>query len=90
MPKQTTHAIRISENFPMSEVDELVVHVAYTLWVSAPFRCGLPEEAFKTAIRLVKGRIPAKLFLVPKPDRPSIPIQTRCSGGPNDEDASCA
>ena len=66
MAKQQTHVLPIRPEVPLSDADELVADVAYALWHSAPFRCGLPEEAFLTALRMVRGKSSAGLFLVPK------------------------
>jgi len=55
----------------MSNADELVTDFAYMLWLSSAFR-GLPEEAFFTALRMVKRE--TGLFLVPKRKQALCPI----------------
>jgi hypothetical protein len=66
MPNRPICVIPIRRKTPVSEADELVAGVAYSLWLSSPFRCGPPEKAFMTALRIVKGNSAAGLFLVPK------------------------
>ena len=86
MPKRTKSVIPFRRNDPASEADELVADIAYTLWLSSPFWCGPPEEAFMTALRLVRGKSAPLLFLVPKRiqhhhPRPIITMMGRPSGG---------
>jgi hypothetical protein len=75
MPEQHFGAIPIRRETPVSKTDELVADVAYALWHSAPFRCGPPEEAFFTALRMVRGKSSAGLFLVPKRKHNIQPIK---------------
>jgi hypothetical protein len=81
--KRSLGVIPIRHSF-LSEADELVADLAYTLWRSAPFRCGPPEEALWTALRMVKGKSAVGLFLVPKRKHgrhPIIAMKSRPSGG---------
>jgi hypothetical protein len=66
--------IPIRRNIPVSESDELVATVAYTLWLSSPFRRGPSEQAFMTALRMVKGNSSSGLVLVPKRKQNLDPI----------------
>jgi hypothetical protein len=79
MPGQHFGVIPIRQKTPVSEADELVADVAYTLWHSAPFRCGPPEEAFFSALRMVKGKSSAGPFLVPKHKLHAIIVMKRSS-----------
>ena len=63
---RSSGVIPIRRSIPISETAELVADVAYRLWLSSPFGCGPPEEAFTTALRLVKGKSASLLFLVPR------------------------
>ncbi|MEI9974408.1 MAG: response regulator [Ignavibacteriota bacterium] len=49
----------------------MVADLAYNLWLSAAFNRCLPEQAFFSALRIVKGKSSAGLFLVPG-RRPTI------------------
>lgn len=49
-----------------SESDREVVDLAYDLWLANGFRGGSPEEALMTAVRQVRTRTTAGLFLVPR------------------------
>jgi hypothetical protein len=63
----------------------MVAAVAYTLWLSSPFKCGPPEQAFMTALRMVKGKSSAGPFLVPKCQQnlhPIIEMKSRSGGEP--------
>jgi hypothetical protein len=83
MPNGPMSVIPIRRSIPMSESDELVATVAYSLWLSSPFRGGPPEHAFMTALRLVKGKSLAGPFLVPNRKRnlhPIIVMKTHSSG----------
>jgi len=62
--RQSSRVIPIRPTL-VSEADELVADLAFTLWLSSPFRCGPPEEALWTALRMVKGKSSLGLFLVP-------------------------
>jgi hypothetical protein len=66
MPLQHLSVIPIRQKTPVSEADELVADVAYKLWHSSPFRCGPPEAALLTALRMVKGKPSDGPLLVPK------------------------
>ena len=84
MAKHSVSVIQIRHNILVSEADELVADLAYTLWLSSPFRCGPPEEALLTALRMVHGKSSVGLFLVPKRKhnlRPIIEMKSRSSGG---------
>lgn len=76
--------IPIRRVFPISTADELVANFAYTLWLSSAFLGGTPEAAFFAALRMIKGKSSAELFLVPKrkqPLRPIIVMKSRSGGG---------
>jgi hypothetical protein len=74
MPEQQCGVIPIRHRTAVPEADELVSHFAYTLWQSSAFRGGLSEEAFLTALRMIKKRSLAGLFLVPRRKRDLRPI----------------
>jgi hypothetical protein len=85
MSNDQIRVIPFQRNASISESDELVANVAYTLWHSAPFRCGPPEGAFFTALRMVKGRSSVGPFLVPRRKQklqPIIVVKSRSGGGP--------
>jgi hypothetical protein len=63
MPKQQI-GIPIWRKITLSEADQLVPDVAYTLWLSSAFFGGSPEAAFFTALQLVKGKSSVACFLV--------------------------
>ena len=78
-PKLGVRVICIRRGNPISETDELVADLAYTLWRSSPFRCGTPEEALFAAARMVKGTSAAGPFLVPKHKLHAIIVMKRSS-----------
>ena len=65
-PKRQSAVIPIRRSTSLSWTDEVVADFAYTLWLSSAFQGGLPEDAFLTALRLVKGPSSVGPFLVPK------------------------
>lgn len=66
MLRQNGCAIPIRGDVPIGYVDELIADFAYTLWLSSAFHGNSPEEAFLTALRMLRGDPSAGLFLVPK------------------------
>lgn len=73
--------IPIRRDVPISDSDELVVEVAYGLWVSSAFYGGTPEEALLNALRILRAKT-AGLFLVPprKPDPRPVSVMKSGSG----------
>jgi hypothetical protein len=69
MPNQDITVIPIQRDIFVSEADKTVADLAYNLWLSSAFRGGSPEQALVAALEMVRGRAPARLFLVPKPER---------------------
>jgi hypothetical protein len=65
----------------ISDSGELVVEVAYGLWVSSAFCGGTPEEALLSALRILRAKT-ATLFLVPrrKPDLHPVSVMKSRSG----------
>ena len=81
MPKDVVVPIR--RDFLLSDSDELIVELAYRLWVSSACSGGLPEDALLSALRILRTRT-AGLFLVPrrKPDpHPVSGMKNRSSRG---------
>jgi len=56
--------------------DQEVVDLAYRLWLARGFRGGSPEEDLLAALREVRGKTSAVLFLVPKPKSILPPLVT--------------
>jgi len=84
MARDNVSVISGKNNIPVSEADELVADLAYSLWVSSPFRCGPPEEALFTALRMVNGKSSVGPFLVPqRKHNPHsiIVMKSRSTGG---------
>ena len=69
MPNENTIVTPIPRHDPLSEVDTTVAGLAYNLWLSSAFRGNSPEQALIAALQMVKGKAPAKLFVVPKRER---------------------
>ena len=85
MAVRSAGVIPIRRNVAISDDDQLAADVAFNLWLSSPFRCGPPEQAFFTALRMVKGKSSVGPFLVPKRIKNLHPIivrKRRSSRGP--------
>jgi hypothetical protein len=66
MCNDSLNVIPIRRGIIVSEADQEVVDFAYNLWLARGFRGGSPEEDLLNAVREVRGRKSAGLFLVPK------------------------
>ena len=66
MPKQNTRVIPIRRDILASDEDREVADLAHNLWLATGFRGGTPEEALLTAVRTVRGKASAGLFVVSK------------------------
>jgi hypothetical protein len=64
--KQKVTMMPIRRNTPVRDVDESVADFAFNLWLASGFRGGSPEKALLTALQMLMGTSPARLFLVPK------------------------
>jgi hypothetical protein len=69
MPKENISVIPNQRGIPGSEFDKTVAELAYNLWLSSAFRGNSPEQALVAALQMVRGKGPARLFVVPKRDR---------------------
>jgi hypothetical protein len=63
MPSQSIAVISIRRD---SDRNDDVVDLAYTLWLTSGFRNSSPEEDLLTALRKLRAKMSAGLFLVPK------------------------
>lgn len=72
MSKRQFCVVPIRRESRVSEADDLVIEVAYGLWLSSAFHGGSPEEALLTALQMVRGQGTAGLFLVPNRKPQSI------------------
>ena len=72
MAKGQICVIPVRRGKPLSNADELVTDFAFMLWLSSAFRGGLPEEAFFTALRMMRRE--AGLFLVPERKQARCPV----------------
>ena len=81
MAKGQICVIPIRRDAPLSNACESVADFAYTLWLASAFRGALPEEAFVTALRMVRRE--AGLFLVPERKQvraPVVALKSRSAG----------
>jgi hypothetical protein len=69
MPNEKIRVIPIQRRIHASESDKTVAELAYNLWLSSAFRGGSPEQALSVALRMVRGKGPARLLVVPKRER---------------------
>ena len=69
MPNRDTRVIAIQRNTLVSEADKIVADLAYSLWLSSAFQGSSPEDALIAALQMVRGKAPARPFLLPKRDR---------------------
>ena len=60
------NVVPIRSDSIVADGDQEVVELAYRLWLARGFRGGSPEEDLLTALREVRGKTSALLFLVPK------------------------
>lgn len=70
--KDKVVVIPIRQRRLLSDLDREVAELAYDLWLKHAFRGGSPEETLLTAVRQIRGKPrgkpPAGLFLVPRPN----------------------
>jgi hypothetical protein len=64
--RQRTTAIAIPRDRLLSEVDQQIVDLAFSLWLVRGFRGGSPQDDLLNAAQRVKGDTASGLFLVPK------------------------
>jgi hypothetical protein len=87
MAKGRVCVISIRREIPLSNADALVADFAYTLWQSSAFFGSSPEAAFFTALRMVKGKSSAGLFLVLKRKQTRSIIAKKSHRIPTEESA---
>jgi hypothetical protein len=79
MPKRNREVIPITRDPIVPDTDREVVDLAYDLWLARSFRGGSPEEDLLIALREVRGKRSAVLFLVPERERSLPPlVAMRC------------
>jgi len=59
----------VQGNLSVSDADRTVAELAYNLWLSSAFQGSSPEDALIAALQMLRGRAPARPFLVPKRGR---------------------
>ena len=74
MPSQSIAVISIRRD---SDRNDDVVDLAYTLWLTSGFRNSSPEEDLLTALRKLRAKTSAGLFLVPKRNPTTAFIRSR-------------
>src|ERR1039458_9406327 len=66
MPNHSTRVLPFGRVTILSDAGQLVADVAFHVWLSPALSGGSPDEAPRTAVRMVKGTPAAGLFLAPK------------------------
>ena len=66
IPKQNVKVVPIRRGIHAEDEVREVADLAYDLWLANKFRRGFPEEALFTAVRQLRGKGTAGLFLLPR------------------------